>query len=46
MGGGGGVMVREGAPLIYQSELEGLELTGPKRSFCKEPGSDKGVIIP
>ncbi len=40
------VMVKEGSPLIYPSKLEGLELTGPKRSFCKEPERDKGVIIP
>lgn len=36
------VIVREGSPLIYPSKLEGLELTGPKRSFCKEPERDKG----
>ena len=36
------VMVREGSPLIYPSKLEGLELTGPMRSFCKEPVRDKG----
>lgn len=32
--------------MIYPSELEGLELTGPKRSFCEAPETDKGVIIP
>ena len=41
------VMVREGFPLIYPSKVEGLELTGPKRSFCKEPEREiRGSLFP
>lgn len=32
--------------MIYPSKVEAMELTGPERSFCKQPRTNKGFIIP